>query len=205
MRNATKTVAMWMGIVAGIGGAEHGYFEILQGNIAPDNLGFFTSIGPPCDPELAWNSCEPAMTILPNLLVTGILALIFGLTVLLWSAKFIERKHGGVVLILLSIGMLLFGGGFFPPIIGIVGGAAGMKIHKPNTRKQANGLERSVAKLWPWPLVIFVVWTLGQIPFGYFFNDLLKSIMLYGIGLILTMLPVSVYTAYTHDVVEQSA
>lgn len=61
-----------------------------------------------------------------------------------------------------------------------------------------------MAKLWPWSLVIFVVWTLGQIPFGYFFNDLLKSIMFFGVGLILAMLPVSVYTAYAHDVVVKS-
>jgi hypothetical protein len=203
MRKATKAVAMWMGIVAGIGGLEHGYFEILQGNIRPDNLAFFSSMGPPCDPEVAWSACEPAMTILPNLLITGILALIFGLAVLIWSTGFLQRRHGGLVLILLSIGMLLFGGGFFPPLIGIVGGAAGVKIHKPIKRKQTKGLTRSVARLWPWPLVIFVVWTLGQIPFGYFCNDLLKSIMFYGIGLILTMLPVSVYNAYAHDVVEQ--
>ena len=202
MRKATKTVAKWFGIVAGIGGLEHGYFEILQGNTRPKNMGFFSSMGPPCDPEVAWSACEPAMTVLPNLLVTGILALIFGLAVLVWSAGFLERRHSGLVLILLSIGMLLFGGGFFPPLIGIIGGAAGMKIHKPMKREQANGPIRSVAKLWPWPLVIFVVWTLGQIPFGYFFNDLLKSIMFYGIGLILTMLPVSVYTAYARDVVE---
>lgn len=125
MRKATKTVAMWMGIVAGIGGAEHGYFEILQGNTKPDNLAFFTSIGPPCDPDMAWNACEPAMTVLSDLLVTGILALIFGLAVLGWSVGFLHRRHGGLVLILLSIAMLLFGGGFFPPVIGIIGGAGG--------------------------------------------------------------------------------
>ena len=113
MRKATEAVAMWLGIVAGIGGLEHGYFEILQRNTRPDNLAFFTSIGPPCNPDVAWNACEPTMTVLPNLLITGILALIFGLAVLVWSARYIQSRHGGLVLILLSVGMLLFGGGAF--------------------------------------------------------------------------------------------
>ena len=45
MRKATKTVAMWFGIVAGIAGLEHGYFEILQGNTRPASLAFFPSMG----------------------------------------------------------------------------------------------------------------------------------------------------------------
>ena len=38
MRNATKTVAAWFGIAAGIAGLEHGYFEILHGNTKPERL-----------------------------------------------------------------------------------------------------------------------------------------------------------------------
>jgi hypothetical protein len=128
MRKATKTVATWFGISAGIVGLEHGYFEILQGSTKPDGL-MIASIGPPCVPEEIWNACEPAMTVLPNFLITGILAFIIGLLVLIWSAAFMQRKHGGIFLILLSIALLLFGGGLFPPLIGIVGGVAGTKIN----------------------------------------------------------------------------
>jgi hypothetical protein len=38
MRNATKSVATWFGITAGIAGLEHGYFETLQGNKFTENL-----------------------------------------------------------------------------------------------------------------------------------------------------------------------
>jgi hypothetical protein len=31
MNRATRSVAIWFGISAGIAGLEHGYFEILQG------------------------------------------------------------------------------------------------------------------------------------------------------------------------------
>ena len=74
MRIATKRVASWFGIVAGVSGAGHGYFEILQGNTSPEGL-VIASIGPPCVPEEVWNACEPAMTIIPNFLITGILRL----------------------------------------------------------------------------------------------------------------------------------
>jgi hypothetical protein len=38
MREATKTVATWLGIAAGLAGLEHRYFEILQGNARPEGL-----------------------------------------------------------------------------------------------------------------------------------------------------------------------
>ena len=198
MRKATKTVAAWFGVVAGIAGLEHGYFEILQGNTKPESL-MIVSIGPPCVPEEIWNTCEPAMTVIPNFLITGILSVIIGLLILAWSLAYVQRKNGGVVLIILSVVLLLFGGGLFPPLIGIVGGAAGTKINKPLSGKQPGSFLRFAAKLWPWPLVIFLVWVLGQIPVGYFFNDFLQSIMGFGLVVILTMQPASVYSAYAHD------
>ncbi len=197
MRKATQTVAAWLGVAAGIAGLEHGYFEILQGNTRPESL-MIVSMGPPCVPEEIWNACEPAMTIIPNLLVTGILSVIFGLLILVWSAAFIQREHGGLVLMLLSAGLLLFGGGLFPPLIGLIGGAAGTRINKPLSGKPGS-VTRFAARLWPWPLVILMVWLLGQFPVGHFFNDFLESIMGLVLVLILTMLPLSVYTGYACD------
>jgi hypothetical protein len=199
MRKATKTAAAWFGITAGLAGIEHGYFEILQGNTRPDGM-VIASIGPPCVAEEIWNACEPAMTILPNFLITGILAVIFGLMITVWSAAFIQRKNGGAVLILLSIALLLFGGGFFPPIIGVVGGFAGLKINKPIVVRSPGLITQFAARLWPWPLVIFVVWVFGQWLVGTFFNEWLQRNMLYGVSLILAMMPLSVYAAYGFDV-----
>ena len=198
MRKATKTVATWFGIAAGGAGIEHGIFEILQGNIQPESL-MIESMGPPCVPEEIWNACEPAMTIIPNFLITGILAVIVGAAILIGSIFFVQRKYGGVSLILLSIALLLFGGGIFPPLIGIVGGSAGMKINKPFGQKQPGSLTRFAARLWPWPLVIFIGWILGQWVVGYFFNEFLQQNMIYGVVLILVMLPLSVFAAYAHD------
>jgi hypothetical protein len=202
MRKATKTVAAWFGVAAGLAGLEHGYFEILQGNTRPASLAF-PSMGPPCDPEIAWNACEPAMSILPNFLITGILAVLVSLAMVVWSVGFIQRSRGGLVLILLSITLLLFGGGFFPPLIGIIGGAAGTKINKSLAGKP-RGITRWAAKLWPWPLVILMAWLLGQFVVGYVFNDFLAGIMGFGLLLILSMLPLSVYAAYARDTVRNT-
>ncbi len=200
MRKATKTVAMWFGMSAGLAGLEHGYFETLQGSTRPASL-MFASWGLPCAPDEIWHACEPAMSILPNFLLTGLLAMLLSLAIMVWSAGFIQRKQGGLVLIVLSIALLLFGGGFFPPIIALVGGAAGLQIHKPLTG-QPGSVTRFAAKLWPWPLVIFLVWAFGQFPVGYFFNDFLTSIMGFGLLLILTSLLLSVYVGYAHDAVK---
>ncbi len=200
MRKATRIVATSLGVVAGLAGLEHGYFEISQGNTRPASL-MFPSWGPPCVPEEAWHACEPAMTVVPNLLIAGILTVVLGVLMMIWSAAFVQRKHGGLVLILLSIAALLAGGGFFPPLIGIIGGSAGTQINRPLDGKPGS-VTRFVAKLWPWPLVVLMVWLLGQFPVGYFFNDFLKSIMGFGLLLILTMLPLSVYTGYAHDAAE---
>jgi len=70
------------------------------------------------------------MTIVPNFLVTGVLAIIFGLIVLLWAGVLVQRKRGGVVLIVLSIILLLVGGGFLPPALGIISGAIGTRIKR---------------------------------------------------------------------------
>jgi hypothetical protein len=95
----------------------------------------------------------------------------------------------------------LVGGGIFPPVIALIGGLAGTHINRPLNGKPG-GLTRFAASLWPWPLVIYLVWTVGQFPFGYFFNDFLKSIMGFGVLVILGSLPLSIYTANARDFVE---
>ncbi len=203
MRKATKTVAMWFGVTAGLAALEHGYFEILQGNVRPTGVMFPSWGADICDPTRAWHACEPAMSILPNFLVIGILTVLLSLAIIIWSGWFIQRKPGGLVLILLAIALLLAGGGIFPPVIALVGGFAGTQIHRPLNDKP-DSLIRFMATLWPWALIIYLVWTFGQFPFGYFFNDILKSIIGLGLLIILGSLVLSVYSAYAHDVVEQN-
>ena len=205
MRKATRRVAASLGVAAGLAGLEHGYFEILQGYARPAGL-MIASMGPPCDPKIVWNACEPAMTIIPSYLATGLLAVIASLLILIWSAAFLQRRHGGLVLMLLSIALLLFGGGIFPPLIGFIGGVTATRINKPlnwQPGQRTDRLWHFLAKLWPWPLVVLMIWLLAQFAIGYFFNDFLKQNGLLSLLLIVALLPLSAFTAYARDVQAQ--
>lgn len=197
MRKAARIVATALGIFAAIGGLEHGYFEVLQGHVRPESL-MIASIGPPCDPERVWHACEPAMTIVPSFLVSGILTLIFSLILLVWSPAFVHRKRGGLVQILLSIGLLLVGGGIFPPVIGIIGGAIGTRINVPVTRRPAS-VSRFLARLWPWPLILFFSWALLQFPVGYLFNEFMMTTGFFVPLLILGLMVLTILSALAYD------
>ena len=202
MNKAIRITAAGLGVSAGIAGLEHGYYEFLQGSAPPDTL-FINSIGPSCDPELIWNNCEPALTIIPNFAITGILAMILGLITIIWSLFFVQRKHGGLVLVLLSMGLLLFGGGLFPPLIGTIAGLTGTWINKPLTWTRdhfSGGLSRGLSKLYPWALIAYLVLVFGQFVIGYFFNDWLIANMGSNVLLIMGLLLLAVVSAFAHDV-----
>src|SRR4030042_1202665 len=96
-----RIAASAIGIFAGVGGASHGPGEILQGNVAPSDVIIEAW------PSLTALGGEPAMTIVPHFIVAGILTIIFGLLDAVWAGVYVERKNGGMFLVLLSIIMLL--------------------------------------------------------------------------------------------------
>jgi hypothetical protein len=114
--NKLKVAASALGIFTGLGGASHGPGEMLLGNVAPSNIVFQAW------PSLTALGGEPAMTLIPNLLVTGILTIAVGVLLAVWAAKFISRKHSGLMLILFTIVLLLVGGGIVPPLFGVAAG-----------------------------------------------------------------------------------
>lgn len=201
MRKATRIVTASLGIFAGIGGPEHGYFEILRGNARPESL-MIEAMGPPCDPETVWHLCEPAMTVIPNFLVTGIIAVLLGLITMGWSAFFIHRKRGGLVLILLSIALLLTGGGLFPPVIGIIAGVIASKINTPITRSPSR-VSGFLAKLWPWSLAAFYIWVFGQFLIGYLANNFLMSLGYVAPLMILGLMALAIVSGFGYDVQNQ--
>jgi MFS family permease len=187
-----------LGIFAGFGGPEHGYFEILQGNVRPDSL-WIAAMGPPCNPEEVWNLCEPAMTVVPNFLITGILASILGVVAMIWAARFVHRKNGPLVLALLCVGLLLFGGGLTPPVFGLVGAALATRINAPLKEQPVGRVAHFLAGLWPWSLVAFFTLLLGQFVIGHFFNDFLIESGFFLPGLILGLMVLAIASGFAHD------
>jgi hypothetical protein len=142
------------------------------------------------------------MTLVPNFFVTGVLAIIAGLMVILWSAVFIQRKNGGVVLILLAIALLLVGGGLAPIPLGIIAGATATRINAPLTWWRAHlsvNARRFLAKLWPWSFIASLV--LFPVPFtlGYLLlNNQTPPLILNYLDLGLILL--TVVTCFAYDI-----
>jgi len=174
--NATRVTISTFGAIIGIAGIEHGIGEILQGNIAPSGIMIESW---PNSELYEVLSGEPAMTIIPNLLLTGVLAIIVSLILMIWAIGFIQKKHGGAILILLSIILLLVGGGLAGPLLmGITVGLAGTRINsqfkwwKDHVSIDTRNL---ISKIWPYSYVacvigFFSLWP-GLIILVYFTGD----------------------------------
>jgi hypothetical protein len=157
---ATRIVVSTFGAVVALAGLEHGIGEVLQGYVAPAGLVIESWPDASAFEVLAG---EPAMTVIPNLLVTGALAMLASLVVAIWSVAFIERRHGGLVLIGLSVVLLLVGGGIAPPLIGIVLGIVATRIGAWSGRRPGP-VARAVAPVWALALGAGVLGYLGLVP-----------------------------------------
>jgi hypothetical protein len=210
--SATRVVASTFGVLVGLAGIEHGYFELLQGHVRPDGL-MIEAIGPA---QRFWEyGIELALTIVPSFLVTGILAMVFGLLVAIWSAAFVHRKYGGWVLLLLSITLFLVGGGFGPIFLALLASATATRIDKPLTWWRAHlpvSVRGFLAKLWPWCLVasvlLFVI-TVEMAIFGYpllwfFGSDTTYAIQSALAYIMLGLMVLSVPVAFAHDIQRQA-
>ena len=208
--NAVKVTAAVFGVYAGFLGMEHGYFETLQGNLEPKSqkimaVGF----------ELPFPfGHEPALTVIPNFLATGIVAMIVGLAIIVWSALFVQKKHGAAILLLLSIALLLFGGGFGPISLLIVACIGASRIGKPLKWWRSNlstRLWRFLATLWPWSLAAALLWVPGEFVVGQIYhlkND--HSQTLTNLNLLLSypmlgLFALTLIAGFTHEIERQKA
>jgi hypothetical protein len=158
VNRATRTIVSTIGVILGISGLNHGFFEILQGNRPTDGL-LIDAIGPD---HIMWeHGGETAFTILPNFLLTGILAVLLGIAMIVWSVRFIDGRRGPLVFLLLNASLFLFGGGVAAPILFYpAAGIAATHIHKPLEwwRKALSARIRPVfARLWPYTLTVGVI------------------------------------------------
>lgn len=155
--SAARTVASLFGILAGLGGMTHGIGEVLQGNVAPNGIVINSWTQGPIATNMGG---EPGITLVPNLLVTGLLTILVSLSILVWATRYVQRKNGGRILIGLSMLMLLVGGGIGPPLIGILAGVAGTGIGAPlsgwRSRLPLNA-RHILAALWPWLFAVAII------------------------------------------------
>jgi hypothetical protein len=172
MKNPLRVTTAFLGLYAGVIAIQHGIFEILQGSRAPAGL-MFNAIGPPCKSEMVWHACLPAMTLIPNLFITGIAAILVGSGMAVWAAAFVGRRRGGLVLGALSVLALLAGGGFVPVWIGLVAAVTASRLAAPVFPGGAGW--RVISALWPWPLALMTLWLPGSWLLGHFFSAAMLS------------------------------
>lgn len=197
-------MASTLGVLAGLGGITHRIGEILQGNTAPHAIMIYSWAQ---GPIATYMGGEPAMTLVPNLFVTGVLTVFVTLALLVWAAAFVPRQNGGWIQLLISGFMLLVGGGFAPPIIGLLSGVAGLGIHAayPWWRGHlSTRVRHSLAQAWPWVFGLCVVdgmfLVISSVILVFIFNvnnpDLFIACFLLAVGTV----PLAILTGIAYDV-----
>jgi hypothetical protein len=210
--SAIKVTTICLAILGGIISLVHGIFEILQGNVAPDGIRI-EAIGLA---QRFWeHGGEPALTIIPNFLITGILATAISILVIFWAIFFIDKKQGTIGLIILTILMLLFGGGFASPTFMILAIFASSRINKPLTfweKYFPYKLRYFLSKFWIVGLLIFILYILFSIEagiFGYPLTEIFDSdtalAFLRNVGIAITFVlgPIVIFLALISDTIKK--
>jgi hypothetical protein len=203
MNHKTRIFASTFGAIIALAGVEHGIGEIFQGNSSPQglmilswpNTEFFTSL-----------AGEPAMTLIPSYLISGIVTLLVSLALLMWAIKYVQRKNGGWVMIFLSIALLLVGGGIFPPVFGVLIGAVATRINVKAASKRVNRparFQHFLAKLWPWSYAACIISWLLLLPgvplIDFFIEKNITTIILAVMVLVLSTLFLTLISGFAHD------
>jgi len=207
MNKATRIIVATLGSIFGLSGMSHGFFEVLQGN-APTGGVFIAAIG---EAQRMWlYGNEYAFSLIPNFLITGIVAILVGLSIVFWSIGFTHTKHGSIIFFLLFVLLFLVGGGvaqiLFFPFICLVSSRINkplkwwrkvlpVKIHKP------------LARLWPWSLAIgslLFVFALqiaitGFVP-GMGDPEKILSVTMLCLGLEAIILPLTFISGFAQDI-----
>lgn len=207
-KSAIKTVAKTLGVLVGLAGVEHGFLEILQGNTKPEGL-IIDAIGPS---QRIWEySSETALTVIPNMLWSGILATILGIVVTIWAALYLDKKYGARILMFLSILLWLVGGGFAPLLMAVFAFIAASRIDRPLNWWRGHlptFLKTSLGALWPWSIIIYVIAFIAGVEiaiFGYpllwFFSAEVTYSIQWALAYIMMILwPISILTAIAYDI-----
>lgn len=107
---ATRVLASTLGVLVGIGSIEHGLLECLQGERPTPGL-IVNALGP----GYAWTvwkqGGEGAFTMLPTFLLSGIVASLTGVLIIVWALRFLPSRHGAIVFLVLGVVSFLTGGG----------------------------------------------------------------------------------------------
>jgi len=210
MNKATRINVSVLGTIFGVSGMLHGFFEVLQGD--QPTPGFYINAIAPA--QQMWpHGTEPALTLIPNYLYSGIAALLVGLALSIWALACLHKPHGATVLLLLFVLLLLLGGGvaqtlFFPFIW-----LAATRIHKPLAwwdKTLSVNVRRSLSRLWPVSLILpaallsfaLEIAVTGFVP-GIHDPDQAVMVMLACLAAFLLLLPLVFISGFARDLTKK--
>ena len=156
MNRVTRVNVATIGVIFGLSGMTHGCSEVLQGN-TPTNGLFINAIAAGSSWTRWAEGGEGAFTIVPNFLITGILAMLVGLVIVIWSVGYMQKQHSALVYLLLFIVLFLVGGGIGQVVFFIPAWVVATRIHKPLTwwrNVLPPGVRRGLAPTWCWVLIV---------------------------------------------------
>jgi hypothetical protein len=202
-------VAATLGVLAGIGSIDHGLLECMQGFRPTPGL-VVNALGPGYSWTVWTEGGEGAFTLIPNFLVTGIVATLFGLLMIVWALRFIHTQHGSAVFLLLGIASFLTGGGVAQVVLFMLTWGVATRIRAslmfwrwliPPAARPALG------RMWPWTLgaatVLFLaaleIAVFGYVPGVSEQTDLLH-ICWKILGVAMTLDLLSILSAFARDI-----
>ncbi len=197
-------LAAMCGGLSGVGGFVHGVGEVQQGTGATGGVVFDSW----AEGRIAENlGGEPAMSLVPNVLITGVSTIVVSLAVLTWAVGFVDHRYaGGRVLVLLSVLMLLVGGGFGPPVVGILAGAVAGGAHARRQRWAGvlgGRLGRLLASSWPglfWLSALDVTFlVLGSLVLGVALDVAAPDLFVYALFVAVVAMPLATLAGIARD------
>lgn len=206
MNKATTALFLTLGILAGIMGIEHGIGEVLEGYRPTESIYILSW---PNSTFFAIMAGEPAMTIIPNYLVTGLLAIFFSCLFLVVLVKSSLNGKTLTILFALLILMLLTGGGFGPPILGIIAVLIACKRHSPlrTWSKLPPKFHSVLSRLWPWSFGLCLIGWLMMFPGAaliVFFTGMdHELLMIIPILIAFTFIPITLLLGFSRDILKR--
>src|SRR5450631_4206363 len=98
--SATRSIACTLGVLVGVGSIDHGLLGCLQGFRATPGL-IVNALGPGYRWTVWRQGGEGAFTLIPNFLITGVVATFIGLAMIAWSLRFLHSPRGPTVFLVL--------------------------------------------------------------------------------------------------------
>jgi hypothetical protein len=160
--DGTRLVVAAFGVLCGLTGVIAGLFEVRQGGVAPTGF-VISTIG--SNYATADDFTYFAVTVVPNMFLTGVLAVAVSCLVIYWSVRRVHKENGALIMLGLSAAQMLVGGGWVIDL-SLVSCVLATRIGKPlnwwRTHLPAH-LRLWLAGLFPFSLVAYAFVSLAML------------------------------------------